>query len=76
MHDQIIVKLCSEPRVMVHSKQGDTVYIPCLNCSLYLILQKGTYLCVFFSTKILILHVLSHDQNGWSKDSGDAQLAS
>ena len=35
-----------------------------------------TYLCVFFSTKVLILHVQSHDQNGWSKDSGDAQLAS
>ena len=29
-------------------------------------------LCVFCS----VLHVLSHNQNGWSKDSGDAQLAS
>ena len=52
---------------MVHSKQGGIVYILCLNCSFYWILQKVTCLCVFYSTflfKILFLmfcHVIGMD---------------
>ena len=61
---------------MVHSKQGDTVYIPCSNCGFCWILQKVACLSVFYSTNILILHALWLDRNGWSKDSGHVQLAS